>query len=234
MQGSYWVAETVRRALADALTLAFPVECAGCGEHDIALCAMCIGELAPHVTHRTLEDGLPVSSGALFAGATAKILRVYKEEGRTALAVPLSALLRAAIEALPGAGEAVLVPMPTSRAAFRRRGYRTIDLVARRAGLRTTGMLTILRRTDDQRGLDRAARQSNISGSMRAVAASGMRVVILDDVVTTGASIREAARALRAGGAEVIGAATIATTPRRDRSKVSHSELTGDRPVFDD
>ena len=230
MQGSHWVAE----ALADALTLAFPVECAGCGQPDIALCAICIRELAPDLSRRALEDGLPVSSGALFAGVTANVLRVYKEEGRTSLAVALSPLLRAAVDALPGSGEVVLVPMPTSRAAFRRRGYRTIDLVAQRAGFRTTGMLAILRRTDDQRALGRAARHSNIAGSMRAVAASGMRVVILDDVVTTGASIREAARALRAGGAEVIGAATIATTPRRGRSKVSHSELTGDRRVSDD
>jgi predicted amidophosphoribosyltransferase len=114
-------------------------------------------------------------------------------------------------------GRIVLVPIPTSRSAFRRRGYRVVELVARRAGLRTERLLTVGRVAADQRGLDREARRRNVADSLCARPAAGLRIVVIDDVVTTGATLEEAARALRASGAEVIGAATIAATARRIR-----------------
>ena len=109
----------------------------------------------------------------------------------------------------------VLVPIPTSRAAYRRRGYRVIELVARRAGLKTARLLRIVGATADQRGLSREARRRNVAHSLRARGAAGVQVIVIDDVVTTGATLAEAVRALRAGGADVIGAATIAATPHR-------------------
>jgi predicted amidophosphoribosyltransferase len=90
-----------------------------------------------------------------------------------------------------------------------------VELVARRAGLRCERLLAIARVAADQRGLDRAARRRNVENSLRARDVAGLRIVVIDDVVTTGATLEEAARALRAGGAEVIGAATIASTARR-------------------
>ena len=90
-----------------------------------------------------------------------------------------------------------------------------VELVARRAGLRTERLLTVARVAADQRGLDREARRRNVANSLRAHHAAGLRIVVIDDVVTTGATLEEAARALRASGAEVIGAATIAATARR-------------------
>ncbi|KRA22519.1 hypothetical protein ASD65_17400 [Microbacterium sp. Root61] len=206
----------VREALADALVLAFPVDCAGCGAEDVALCAPCRTALAPRVTSRVLEPGLAVLSGVTFDGVCARVIRSLKEDGRLGLARDLAPLLRAAVDAAD-AGDAVLVPIPTSRAAFRRRGYRVVDTVARRADLPGARLLLPARRTSDQRALGREQRRSNVSGSLRATDAAGLRVVILDDVVTTGATLLEAARALRAGGATVVGAATIASTPRRTR-----------------
>lgn len=204
-------ADLVRAALADALALAFPVECAGCGEPDVALCPACRAALVPRVVTRTLGGGLVVRSGTTFDGVPARLVRALKEEGRTGLARPLAPLLAAAVAR---AGPLAFVPMPTSRAAMRRRGYRVVDLVARRAGLQVAPLLTYVRTTADQRSLDLAQRRRNVEGSLRATDAAGLRVVLLDDVVTTGASLEEAARALRAAGAEVVGAATVAATPR--------------------
>src|SRR5690606_9889047 len=145
-----------------------------------------------------------------------RALRALKEEGRTELARPLAPALRAALTAA-GAGHTglVVVPVPTSRAAMRRRGYRVVDLLARRAGVATARLLRPARRAADQRNLGRADRARNVAGSMRARAGAGRRVVIADDVVTTGATLSEAARALAAVGVDVVAAVTVAATPRR-------------------
>ena len=212
------VVSVLRGALAEALALVIPVACAGCDEPDIALCEACGISLRPRVTRSPV--GTPVWSGLAFEGVAARVVRALKEDGRTGLARDLAPALRAAVDAAVAAAPrsddpVVVVPIPTSRAAYRRRGYRVAELVARRAGLGSVRLLETARTAADQRGLDRAARRRNVSGSLRARGAEGARVVVIDDVVTTGATLEEAVRALRAGGADVIGAATIAATARR-------------------
>lgn len=72
------------------------------------------------------------------------------------------------------------------------------------------------RRVADQAGLSASDRAANLSGAMRArFDLSGRRVIVLDDVITTGATLAEAARALREAGAEVSAAAVVAATARR-------------------
>jgi len=211
-----WIAATVRGALAEALALVLPVVCAGCGEPDVALCEACAEALRPAAERQTLaaDDPMPVWSGLRFDGVTARVLRALKEDGRTGLARHLAPALAAAVAA-SAHPTAVLVPVPTSRAAFRRRGYRVVELVAARAGLRVAPLLFQTRRTADQRGLDQDRRRENVAGSLRARDAAARRVIVIDDVVTTGATLGEAARALRVAGADVVGAATIAATPLR-------------------
>jgi predicted amidophosphoribosyltransferase len=217
MDSKEWLGATVRAAFAEALALVLPVACAGCDEPDVPLCETCRDRLKPQVTRS--GGSLRVWSGLSFEGVAARVVRALKEEGRTGLTRELAPALRAAVDAASadprGVDRIVLVPIPTSRAAFRRRGYRVVELVARRAGLRTERLLTVARVAADQRGLDREARRRNVANSLRAHHAAGLRIVVIDDVVTTGATLEEAARALRAGGAEVIGAATIAATARR-------------------
>lgn len=223
MDAQRWLAATVRGAFADALALVLPVSCAGCDEPDVPLCETCRLELHPH-TIRTDSAGTPVWSGLPFDGVTARVVRALKEDGRTGLARDLAPALRAAVDAARSGAEAsagvdgdgvVVVPVPTSPAAFRRRGYRVVELVARRAGLLPARLLRLTRTTADQRDLDRAARERNVAHALRARGAEGRHVIVVDDVVTTGATLAEAVRALRAGGATVIGAATVAATPRQ-------------------
>lgn len=74
------------------------------------------------------------------------------------------------------------------------------------------------RRVADQAGLGAAARSANLAGALQAIApwrVQGRRVVVVDDVITSGATLAEAARTLQAAGARVTAAATVAATPRR-------------------
>ena len=214
MDASRWSA-AVRGALADALTLLLPVECAGCGAEDIALCATCEAALAPSVVHgRVPGTDLVLASALRFEGVPARVLRALKEDGRTSMARALGPALRVAVDSVAHDGT-VIAPMPTSRAAFRRRGYRVPELLALRAGLPTLRCLRLARATADQRGLDAEGRRRNVRGSLVAAGVRGLPVIVLDDVVTTGASLEDAVRALRAEGAHVVAAVALAATPRR-------------------
>ncbi len=204
-------------ALAETLALLLPVSCAGCDELDTPLCEACARELTPQ-PHRQVVDapGGPVEvwSSLRFDGVAARVLRAVKEDGRTGLIRALAGCVAAALARADAPG-AVVVPMPTSRAAYRRRGYRVPDLLARSARIRPARALSYTRRTGDQRGLGRLERHRNTAGSMVARGIRGQRVVVLDDVITTGASLAEAVRALREAGADVAAAVTVAATPRR-------------------
>ncbi|MFE7846030.1 ComF family protein [Microbacterium sp. NPDC057407] len=210
--------EVVRTAVGDALALLLPVACAGCDAPDVVLCPSCAAALEPRPVPRVLDapgGAVTVWSGLPFDGVAARVVRAIKEEGRTGLVRSLAPALAAAASRL-GRDDAVLVPLPTSRASYRRRGYRVPDLLAARTGRRARRLLQTARRTADQRGLDRDERRRNVANSLRATTdAAAQPVIVVDDVLTTGASLAEAVRALREAGAEVVGAATAAVTPLR-------------------
>ncbi|RAY14288.1 ComF family protein [Actinomadura craniellae] len=131
------------------------------------------------------------------------------------------------VGAAPGAGRPAfaVVAVPSARAAARRRGYRPVGRLAaaavlglRRAGWAVTGADALRHRRGvaDQAGLDAAARAANLAGAL-VVRRGGPPVgpvVLVDDVITSGATLAEAARALRAAGADVRAVAAVAATPR--------------------
>lgn len=206
------------RAAAFLQQLVLPVDCAGCGRAGPPLCRDCRLKLVPVPEVRAL-GGMPVTSALRYAGVVQPVVVAFKNEGRTGLAPPLAAALRAAVagalEHAPG-DEVLLVPMARTRRSAVERGYDPVRLLLRRARLPSADGLRLVRRPEDQVHLDRGSRFANVDRGMAARAAlSGRRVLLVDDVVTSGATLTEAARAVRAVGGVVLGAATVASTPRR-------------------
>lgn len=206
----------VTEAMLDAAATLFPVDCAGCGEPDRSLCSSCRAALRPSIHRAALGDGLVVYSALRYEGVARSALLALKENGRRdtarALAHPLGAAIASAIGEVSSAELAVI---PPSRAAFRRRGYDPVRLLCARLGYRPPRVLRSTRGGAAQKTLDARSRTLNAADSLRASGTVlGRRFLLVDDVLTTGATLREAARALREGGAEVLGAATFVHTPR--------------------
>ena len=212
--------------LVDLLDLVLPRDCAGCGAPGRTLCGPCTAALCVPRPHRPdpCPAGLPplVAAGSYDGPARAALL-AHKERGRLGLARPLGAALAAAVRALDPPPGVVLVPVPSSPQAVRERGHDHARRLARAAARRVPGatarpVLLPVRDVADQAGLGTAARTANLAGALRSRRAlPGLPVVVVDDVVTTGATLNEARRALEAAGAHVHGAAVVAATRRRGR-----------------
>jgi ComF family protein len=218
--------------LADVLDLLCRRRCAGCLRPGAVICAGCAALLdEPAVLHTPTPcpAGLPPAAAVTaYDGPVRSLLLAYKERGRVSLATPLGGALGRAAATF---GPDVLVPVPSSRAARRSRGYDHVRLLARAATRGRTGPVVVpslvhRRRVGDQAGLDAAARARNLASALtvdpRALAhLAGRRVVVVDDVITSGATLAEAARALRSAGVEPIGVAVVAATLRRSPGRLT-------------
>jgi len=246
-------AHLLHEAALDALALLAPVDCAGCSAPDRALCPACRAHLEPSPRtarlHAAGEPSLPVVAGLAYEGVARSALLALKEEGRTELARALAPALLVAVDrgyasaaaaaAADGAGAAgaadatgaLLVPVPGSLAAARRRGFHPAVLLARRAGLQP---VSVLRLTDDGHGPQKSRRLNERVAETRPITArcrlDGRTVIVLDDVVTSGATLLAAAAALRAAGAVVAGAVALAATPRRFGVAAVEWRITGVEP----
>lgn len=219
--------------------------CVGCAVPGRVLCPVCEATL-PRGGHAAWPSpsppGLarPYAAGA-YDGLLKALVNAHKEHAVHALAVPLGRVLadviRDLVAAGPLTGPVLLVPVPSRRAVVRRRGHDPLLRVSRRAAvrLRRTGtdarvsrLLVPAGRVRDQALLDASARAANLSGSLagRASRPEDRRavVVVVDDVLTTGSTAREAQRALEETGLVVAGVAVVAATRRqRQPSGSQHS-----------
>jgi len=229
----------VRDAWSDLL---FGSSCVGCGRPGRLLCLTCRRSLprAGRVAWPTPTPyGLvpPFAAGA-YDGLLKAMVNAHKEQHALALAGPMGEVLAAVVRDLVRAvgnpvASVLLVPVPSRRSVVRSRGHDPMLRVSRRATamLRAAGspayvgpLLRPARRVADQSDLDSAARATNLAGSMRCVSGPVTRrarqpdvpnVVVVDDVITTGSTAREAQRALESGGLTVVGIAALAATRRR-------------------
>jgi predicted amidophosphoribosyltransferase len=232
-------------ALAD---LVLPRTCAGCGVPGGILCPRCARLLAvPRLaTPRRFPWGFPPTAAAgAYSGPVRPAVNAFKERGRAELGRPLGAALALAVAAVVSAGPTarpvLLVPVPSSSAALRSRGRDHVGELTRRAvaELRTAGLAAgearLLRRRGrvrDSAGLSAAARRANLAGSFELAESArpvpGALLVLVDDVVTSGATLTEAAAALsavgRPGDPPVL-AAVVAATPRRPVADPSRGDL---------
>ncbi|MFJ8650475.1 ComF family protein [Streptomyces sp. NPDC093546] len=217
--------------------LVLPVACGGCGRARTQLCEECgralYGRPPGRVRPMPEPPGLPVvHAAAPYGDAVRAVLLGHKERGVLGLARPLGLALAGAVRAAAassapsaglGAGPLLLVPVPSSRRAVRARGHDAARRIAMAAAaeLRRTGtaarVLPVLRQrrpVSDQSRLDARQRLENMAGALEVVAGGGRalaagRAVLVDDLMTTGASLVEAARALPGH----VGAAVVAAPP---------------------
>ncbi|MFG2142542.1 ComF family protein [Streptomyces sp. NPDC048650] len=220
--------------------LVLPVDCAGCGRPRTELCPWCRRALARdghgprRVTPRPTPAGLPrVWAGAAYGDEVRAVLLAHKERGALRLAEPLGAALAGAVRRVRVEGTPVLVPVPSARRAVAGRGHDPVrrialsaaaDLRRSGAGARVLAALRQRRAVVDQAGLSAPQRLANLAGALEVPGAAARLltdapVVLVDDLVTTGATLAEAARAVAAAGGRVAGAATVAAT----RSAFAHN-----------
>ena len=175
-----------------------------------------------------VPDGLaPAFSASEYAGVPRALVLAHKERGVLPLARPLGELLAAAVRsATPGPGPVLLVPVAGRPAAIRERGHDPMLAVTTQAArllpeARTARLLRCRTTAADQAGLTASERAANLAGTLWCPSAglhrwAGLRarVVICDDVLTTGSTAREAQRALESAGVRVSAIATVAATRR--------------------
>lgn len=239
----------ISTALLDGLAVLLPVECAGCGTPDRGICDACRAVLQPPeragrhlvtpppVGASVDGRGLPLWFAVDYAGVPRAALHALKESGRVDAAKPLGLLLGLAVAqavaslepGLPSGAVLETLVVPSSRSALRVRGYNPVESLLRWAGpqpRRATG-LRYIRAPRDQASLGADERWANLTGSVEAVRQrlSGRHLLLVDDVVTTGATLLECRRAAEAGGAVVWGSAALSHTAKVKRT---NSELHGD------
>jgi len=173
-------------------------------------------------------DGFPLTvTSSAYDQLLRRMINAHKERQALILTRILAERLALSVHALltqqQCATAIVLVPIPSAARTVRQRGFDATGTMARVAARRlrarypvsSRSVLVQTRPVADQAGLGARARQQNLAGALRlSRPIKADTVVIVDDLVTTGSSLTEAARVLRTAGMPVLGAATVAATVR--------------------
>ena len=201
----------------DLAQLIFPTRCYGCNRLGISICTDCRREWIPHY-YKTHIDSMNVHSALLYTPTASKIIMAAKENSlKGADQLLTSAIIHVLQKAKLNSHYYQLVPIPSSKTSQRRRGRSFIvDLckeISSQTGFSMNDCLDLSRRVLDQSGLSRIERLSNMKGAFVLKSDAIVRgdLILIDDVVTTGATLREAARALNSQGFHAIGSVSAVT-----------------------
>ncbi|WP_328352516.1 ComF family protein [Mycobacterium sp. NBC_00419] len=206
------------------LDLVLPLECGGCGAPSTRWCDGCAAALEvhadePHLITPRVDPDVPVFALGHYAGARRQAIVAFKEHGRRDLVAPLSRALALGIHQLIRWGIAdtpvTLVPAPTRASAARRRGGDPVTRLATAAtehhpGIAVVAALRTKALVRDSVGLTSTAREHNLRGRLRLTRPVEGPVLLIDDIVTTGATARESVHTLRTAGAQVTAVLTLA------------------------
>lgn len=201
-----------------AADLLLGAACPGCGAPGWGLCHLCAARLDAPVRLVDRDVGVPVAAAGPYRPVLCHVIPRFKDDGALHLTGELAGLLARAVAVLEPPEASVLVPVPSRPSAVRERGYdhaaRLSRAAARRCGLAQARLLARRDQGSDQSVLGRSGRAANLDGAMTALW-EPRPVLLVDDITTTGASLREAVRAVAAAGGRVVGAAVIADADYR-------------------
>ncbi|MGX4762764.1 ComF family protein [Corynebacterium sp. FDAARGOS 1242] len=213
---------------ASLVELILPRPCAGCGDETEAggvLCPRCQEHLreVPRRVERPIPLGFPTWALGPYSDTRRGVIIAMKERGNHAVRGHMGAVVAAGIEYLRARGDipetALLVPAPTRASSARSRGGDPVtalceSAVSRLPGWRTLQALATSESSADQSELTAGERADNMRAAVLlrpcAQQLTGQSVVLVDDVVTTGATLRASAARIRAVGGDVVGAIVLA------------------------
>ena len=205
------------RTLSELSQLIFPTRCYGCNSLGINICTNCKREWIPHY-YKTHVNLVNVHSAVLYTPTASKIILAAKENGlKGADDLLIAAIVHVLSKATLNEGCCSLIPIPSSKQSQRRRGRSfVVDLtkaISEQTGIAVNDCLQVSRRVSDQSGLTRVQRSSNMHGAFSIKPGAILRgdAILIDDVVTTGATLREAARALNSQGFHAFGSVCAVT-----------------------
>lgn len=213
-------------------SLVFDNTCLICGSSESQFCDHCRRDW--NSNPRKIEgESFPVYASIPYTDKAKMVLLSAKENGEKFTTDLLVKELKASIKELlvyesAESKEVLLVPIPSSRRTTRRRGIDFISTLTKaieielnsersKASFRRCRILSLSKEVQDQSGLSESQRHENLRGAFQVVSSfkSDLPIVVVDDVITTGSTLREAVRALKERNLTVLGAATACASQRR-------------------